>query len=392
MYLLEFQGKELFAQKGLPLPKAEVVNSPDAAREATERLGKRAVIKAQVHSGGRGKAGLVKIVSSSEEAFTLAKDILGVKYKGEIIEQLLVEELLDIEQEFYLGISLDNGQGCPVVLVSARGGMDIEALAKNEPEAIHKLALDPTFLPSLYELSDLGRKLGLKGKKLLSVRDMLWQIVQMFYEMDALTVEINPAVRCRDGRLIAADAKVIIDDAALGRHKEIVNWTVVPDDSELKEAHKHNLGFVRLDENGEVGIIAGGAGLCLASMDTVIDLGGRPASFLDLGGGISAEQMAAALEITLRIPSLKGILVNVYGGINNCFIMAQGIVKVLDKLVAQNTRLVVKMRGHSQDEGWELLEKHNLSVVKNGTTKEAVFQLLTQIKLGKEAELNGHTA
>ncbi|CEP66802.1 Succinyl-CoA synthetase, beta subunit [Moorella glycerini] len=393
MYLYEYQGKELFNQQGLAIPRGEVITTPAAAREAAARLGGRVVIKAQVRAGGRGKAGLVKISSFPEEAAKVAGEMLGLTYRGETVRQLLVEEVLNIEQEFYLGISLDYGHGYPVMLLSTQGGMDIEEVARREPEALARLVLPETTLPPLYLFAELGRKAGLMGKKLLQVRDMLWRMAQLFYRLDALTVEVNPAVWCRDGRLVAADAKVIIDDAAWDRHPELASWLMVPDDPCQLEAQKYNLGYVRLDTAGEIGIIAGGAGLCLATMDTVIRLGGRPASFLDLGGGITAEQMMAAMEITLKTAGIKGIIVNVYGGINNCYTVAQGITALLDKLPAVlQVPLVVKMRGHSQEEGWSLLEKYGVTVIKTGTTAEAVQKLLLQLAVDEGGRADGYPA
>ncbi|WP_422393179.1 Succinate--CoA ligase [GDP-forming] subunit beta [Moorella humiferrea] len=393
MYLYEYQGKEIFRNEGITIPKGKVVTTTKEALDVTELLGGSAVIKAQVRAGGRGKAGLVKKASNPQEASEIARDMLGKTYKGETVKKLLLEEILDIEHEFYLGITLDYAKGVPVVLFSTSGGVDIEEVARKEPAYLIKEFLPVTSRPHLYLFTELCRRAGLRGRKLLQVRDMFWKLAQLFYRLDALTVEVNPATWCRDGRLIAADAKVIIDDAALERHPELASWIEPPEDPCQVEARKHNFGYVLLDGAGEVGIIAGGAGLCLATMDTVIRMGGKPASFLDLGGGITAEQMIAALEITLKIPSIKGIIVNVYGGINNCYTVAQGITALLDKSPAvRQIPLVVKMRGHSQEEGWSLLEKYGVEVIKTGTTAEAVKRLLMQLMVKEGGWVDGHPA
>lgn len=392
MYLYEYQGKELFAGQGLPVPRGELVTAPAAAREAAARIGNKVVVKAQVKAGGRGKAGLVRLVDTPEEAVAAVAQIIGANHKGEIVRQVLLEEQLDVEREYYLGITLDYSRGLPVLLVSNRGGMDIEEVARNNPGALVRLTLDVGAPPPLYQLTEVCLRTGLRGKVLLQARDMLQCLINIFYRFEAVTVEVNPAVLCRDGRLIAADAKVIIDDAAIGRHQELARWAVEPEEPCRQKAHKYHLGYIDLNPDGDIGIIAGGAGLCLATMDRVIEMGGRPASFLDLGGGITAEQMQAALEITLMKPGVKGIIVNVFGGINNCYIMAQGIAAFLENLTdGRQVRLVVKMRGHSQEEGWSLLERYGLTVIKDGTTEQAVRHLLGQLAAGERGWEHGHT-
>ncbi|MGI9862376.1 ATP-grasp domain-containing protein [Moorella naiadis] len=393
MYLYEYQGKELFARQGLSIPQWEVVATPTAAREAAGRLGGKVVVKAQIRAGGRGKAGLVRFAISPEEAAAAVETILGVTHKGETVQRVLIEEQLEVERELYLGVTLDYSQGHPVVLVSNQGGMDIEEVARRDPSSLVKMALNAFAPPPLYQLTEVCRQAGLHGKELLQARDMLRQLIKLFYHFDAVTIEVNPAVLCRDGRLLAADAKVIIDDAATSRNGELDCWAVVPADPCQRKAQSHNLSYISIDSGGDIGIIAGGAGLCLATMDRLIEMGGRPASFLDLGGGINADQMRAALEITLMKPGVKGIIVNVYGGINNCYTMAQGIAAFIDKVpAAKEVCLVVKMRGHSQDEGWSLLERYGLTVVKNGTTEQAVRQLLGQLAAGEGGWENGYPA
>lgn len=393
MYLYEYQGKELFAKQGLSVPQGEVVAAPAAAREVASRLGGKVVVKAQVRAGGRGKAGLVRFAISPEEAAVAVGTILGVSHKGETVQRVLIEEQLEVEQELYLGVTLDYSQGYPVVLLSNQGGMDIEEVARRDPSSLARMALNASAPPPLYLLTELCRQVGLHGKELLQVREMLQRLVKLFYRFDAVTVEVNPAVLCRDGRLVAADAKVIIDDAARSRHGELDCWAVVPADPCQRKAQSHNLSYISLDSGGDIGIIAGGAGLCLATMDRLTEMGGRPASFLDLGGGISADQMKAALEITLMKPGVKGIIVNVYGGINNCYTMAQGIAAFLDNVPAgRQVRLVVKMRGHSQEEGWSLLEQNGVTVIKSGTTEQAVRQLLGQLAAGEGGWEHGYPA
>lgn len=375
MYLYEYEAKRLFSRAGIPVPRGKVVTTATEAAAVSVQFKDRVVIKAQVQAGGRGKAGLVKIASTPHEATTVTQAILGRTFHGEQVAKVLVEEVVDIAQELYAAIALDTASGLPVILVSSRGGMDIEQVAQETPEVLVRFPLEilTTFHP--FRAREIWREAGIKGEILPKLSAVLEKMVNLFFHLDAYTVEINPLVVTRENRVVAADGKLIVDDAALAKHEEELVLCRPASEGLEDEAKKAGLSYVSLDPEGNIGIIAGGAGLSLATMDTVTMLGGKPANFLDTGGGISSEKMAQALRLVLQTSTVKGIIINVFGGINNCLTMAQGISRVIDE-DSPRARILVKMRGHSQEEGWALLEKRRVPVIKYGTTAEAVQLLL----------------
>lgn len=378
MNLYEFQAKQLFKQYGIPIPRGVAALSGREAADEAAKLGGAAVIKAQVHAGGRGKAGLVRLVGNPAEAEQAAREIIGQTYRGELVSRVLVEEKLSVAQEFYLSVTMDWSKGLPVVLASSQGGVDIEELAKKENGIVMR-SLDNLEL-SYYKAVEILSDAGLKNKVLTGAARVLTRIVRLFREAEALTVEINPLVLTADGVLIAADAKVTLDDEALERHP--VGWELAQEDAGddfARRAREIGVSYVQLDEGGEIGIIAGGAGLAMATMDAVAQQGGRPVNFLDTGGGISRDRMAAALRLVLANNGVKGVVINIFGGINNCLTVAQGITDVVDS-DHPAAEIVVKTRGHSQEEAWSLLAKYDMGVVKCGTTVEAVRMLLRSIQ------------
>lgn len=378
MNLFEFQAKQLFKQYGIPIPCGVAALSGREAADEAGKLGGAAVIKAQVHAGGRGKAGLVRLVGNPAEAEQAAREIIGQTYRGELVSRVLVEEKLSVAQEFYLSVTMDWSKGLPVVLASSQGGVDIEELAKKEKGIVMR-SLDNLEL-SYYKAVEILSDAGLKNKVLTGAARVLTRIVRLFREAEALTVEINPLVLTADGVLIAADAKVTLDDEALERHP--VGWELAQEDAGddfARRAREIGVSYVQLDEGGEIGIIAGGAGLAMATMDAVAQQGGRPVNFLDTGGGISRDRMAAALRLVLANNGVKGVVINIFGGINNCLTVAQGITDVVDS-DHPAAEIVVKTRGHSQEEAWSLLAKYDMGVVKCGTTVEAVRMLLRSIQ------------
>lgn len=383
MYLYEYQAKKVFKDGGIPVPQNRLAFTPEEAMEAIQTINKPTVIKAQVRAGGRGKAGLIKLVKTPQEAYSSAQAIFGKYHHGEMIKRVLVEEQLDVAKELYVSVVLNFSKAKPVVLISTEGGMDIEQVATTNPEAIIRVEVDPLekLIPE-YRWVEAWSKLGLKGKQLLKASRVTSKLVDLFYKVDAFTIEINPLVVTRGGDIIAADSKLIVDDSSLYRQPEFQKYQFLDSNPLEKEAAQVGVSYVPISNEGNIGIIAGGAGLSMATMDAVFEYGGIPAAFLDLGGGISEKGMAESLKIMLKTKDMQGIIINVFGGINNCEIMAKGIEGAY-KEIKPRIPIVVKMRGHSQDEGWKILEKLNIPIIKYGTTDEAIKLLLSRVKVRK---------
>lgn len=364
---------------GIPTPEGEVVNNPGDAAFAGTRIGYPVVLKIQVQQGGRGKAGGVVFADDSRAAEQISTQLLLKKIRGERVADLLVEEKLDIAQEIYLGITFDQMKNMPVLLLSSAGGVDIESHAVKDSTTFCRLVLDPLRQPMLHSLTKRCLGIGLCGPALPKVADIARKLIAGYFRFDALTGEINPLVITTSGHVLAADAKFELDPSAVFRYKPgIPRFREEEDIAPLeREAAKKGLAYVQL-EGGDVGIIAGGAGLSMATMDIVAAAGGRPANFLDLGGGASKEKTASALRMVLKTPKLKGVIMNLFGGINNCEVMADGIAQVM-RTDLPRVPIVVKMRGYSQDEGWKILEGAGVSIVKHGTTESAVDLLMKTI-------------
>ena len=357
MKLLEYQAKEVLASLGIAIPPGVVARTPDEAAEAFSRLGAIAV-KAQVPVGGRGKAGGIKLAKSEAEARTAAQQIIGMDIKGFKVPLVYCEAALDIEREIYLGFTVDRDARSNILMLSARGGMEIEQVADESPEAIARLYPNPWRGPLDFELAKLVYDAGLAelARPLMSLIKKLYRAIP---DYDALTAEINPLVVTGKGELVAGDAKLEIDDNAAWRHKDLEDryGSVLEGDPYEVEAKKRHLTYVSLD--GDIGIIGNGAGLCMSTLDLVQRAGGRAANFCDIGGGAKAEVVENALAVILMNPRVKGVLINVFGGITRGDEVAKGIVTARDNL---NMRLplVVRMSGTREEEGREILEQNGI--------------------------------
>ena len=390
MKLYEFEGKTLFREMGIPVPEGSVVGNLEEAALAAEPLGYPLVVKGQVLQGGRGKAGAVQITREKDTLIRIVSEIREMKVGAERIESLLIEKQMSIAQEIYLGISFDPQTAMPLLLISIHGGVDIESIAKKHPDEIIKKQLDPLEKPTLQQVEALARQIGLRDNTLEQVSEIILKLIKFYFSHEAITAEINPLIIDSRGKAWAADAKVEIDDAALFRLKSVEQFRRKQEIGDPLEAEAREAGvsFVRLKENGNIGLIAGGAGVGMATMDTVYFYGGVPANFLDLGGIATPEKTAAALKIVLKTPGVEGVFLNAFGGINNCREMAEGVVRVIEEINPSQV-ITVKMRGHSQDEGWSLLESKGIPIVKYGTTDDGIQLLLAEMKK-KGAMPGGH--
>ena len=353
MKLYEFQAKEVFAREGIPTPRGRMVSTSDDAAAAARELG-RCVVKAQVHVGGRGKAGGIKLADTPEEARAAAEGMLGKPLKGLIVHHVLVEEALNIASEYYLAVTIDRTPKRAVMIASAMGGIDIEEVAAETPEKIVKLAIDPAYGPLDFELRQLCEQAGFEPKTRRGVMDIAHKLYRVFVETDASLAEINPLMITGEGAVIAADAKFDVDDNALYRQQALAAYREESEEDPIEaEAHRRGVNYVRLD--GEIGIIGNGAGLVMSTLDLVNRHGGRPANFLDIGGGARAEIVREALSIVLMDPNVKGILFNIFGGITRGDVVAQG---VLDAVATMDipVPVVVRMAGTRAEEGLKLLE------------------------------------
>lgn len=378
MRMLEYEGKQLLREQGIATPPEKIAHTVEEAAQAAAELGYPVVVKAQVLAGGRGKAGGVKIVNDETGLRAAATAILGMTIKDELCNVLLVASATNIARELYAGVTLDPAEGRPVLIFSTEGGMDIEEVARTAPEKVRTLHLSPLSPPRRHIILDELRKGGLGGPALPKVCDVVVKLAEAFFRRDCTTLEINPLVIADNGACLALDAKAVIDDAALKRQKLIQTDTVPANELERRAA---GIGVNYVTLEGDVAVIAGGAGLGMATVDMVNYCGGRPASFLDTGGGISSDNMAEALRISIATPGVRGVVINIFGGINNCAEVARGIARVLDEDVPA-VKISVKMRGNSQDEGWALLEERHVPIVKYGTTEEAVQTLIAALKEG----------
>jgi len=353
MKLHEYQSKKLFARYGIPIPQGEVAATPEEARRIAEDIGKKVVVKAQVLVGGRGKAGGIRLAQDPAEAEKIASEILAMELKGLPVRKVLVDEALDIARELYLGVVIDRIQGKPVMMASSEGGVDIEEVARRSPEKIVKAIVDPFVGLKPYQARELAFGIGLGKDHLRSFTAIAQGLYKCFEENDASLAEINPLVLTGDGRLIAADAKVVIDDNALYRHPELAQMRDLDEETPAeREARSYGISYVQLD--GEIGCMVNGAGLAMATMDVIKLYGGNPANFLDIGGGAKADKVAAALRIILSDPKVKAVLINIFGGITRCDEVARGILTALEE-VKTDVPIVVRLVGTNEDEGRRLL-------------------------------------
>jgi succinyl-CoA synthetase beta subunit len=375
MKIHEFQAKQVLARHGVPIPRGRVAATPDeCAAVAAELGGGLCVVKAQVHVGGRGKAGGVKLAKTPDEARQMGVQILGMDIKGLTVHKVLVEEGIAIDKEIYLGMILDRDSKRIVVMVSAEGGMDIEEVAERTPEKIARCTINPALGLTDYQVRHLCFGAGLPKDKVKEIAVFLKALYQAITQSDATLAEINPLVITKDGTLIAADAKMDIDENALYRQKELALLQESEENDPIEEeARRRGLTYVHLD--GDIGIIGNGAGLVMTSLDVVAREGGKAANFLDIGGGAKAEVVRNALEVVLLESKVRGVVINIFGGITRCDEVAQGVIDAAGKLDIK-VPVVVRLEGTSVEEGKKLLAESGLNLVPAGSMREAAAKVV----------------
>jgi succinyl-CoA synthetase beta subunit len=389
MKIHEYQGKAILKKYGVAVPRGEMAESREEAEAAARNLfnagAKGVVVKAQIHAGGRGKGGGVKIAKSVAEAGDLAAKMLGMKLvthqtgpEGRIVRRLLIEETLPIEKELYLGILLDRAEAKPVFMASAAGGMDIEQVAAETPEKILKQHIDPGMGLEPFQARKIAFQLGLKPQQINPAVQFLTGLYRAFLDTDASLVEINPFISCTDGRLFALDAKLNFDDNALFRHPDIRELRDITEEDPLEvEASKYSLNYIKLD--GNVGCMVNGAGLAMATMDIIKYAGGMPANFLDVGGGANAEQVTHAFEILLSDKNVKAVLINIFGGILRVDTLATGVVEAANKTHIQ-LPIVLRLEGTNVEAGREILRQSGLNFIVADTMKDAAEKVVAAAK------------
>jgi succinyl-CoA synthetase beta subunit len=386
MKIHEYQAKELLRKYGVPTPRGVPCFSVDEAAQAAQRLGGPVwVVKAQIHAGGRGKGGGVKLARSVDEVKALAGQILGMQLvthqtgpQGQKVRRLLVEEGADIKQEYYLGMVVDRGTQKVALMASAEGGMDIEEVAAKHPEKIHRLAIDPATGIKDAEADDVARKIGIPDASVPQAREVLQTLYRAFWETDSSLAEINPLILTGDGRVVALDAKMNFDDNALFRHPEVVAMRDLDEEDPAEvEASKFDLNYIQLD--GNIGCLVNGAGLAMATMDIIKFYGGAPANFLDVGGGATTEKVTEAFKIMLRNPSLAAILVNIFGGIMKCDVIATALVAAA-KVVSLRVPLVVRLEGTNVELGKRILAESGLPIISAADMADAAEKVVAAAK------------
>ena len=367
MKIHEYQAKAILSRYGVTTPRGEVAFTKEEAREAAQRLKSHVVVvKAQIHAGGRGKGGGVKLARSSDEAAEIASHILGMTLvtpqtgpQGRVVRRLLIEEGLDIKRELYLGLLIDRESGRPVFMASAAGGMEIEQVAKENPAAILRERIHPAVGLEPYQARKVAFGLGLSGEQVAVATPFLLALYRAFIDTDASLLEINPCVLTGDGKLVALDAKMTFDDNGLFRHKDLRELRDLDEEDPLEvEASKYGLNYIKLD--GNVACMVNGAGLAMATMDIIKYAGGSPANFLDVGGGASADQVKNAFRILLSDPGVKAVFINIFGGILRCDVLATGVVAAAKDLHVQ-VPIVVRMEGTNVERGQQILRESGLN-------------------------------
>jgi succinyl-CoA synthetase beta subunit len=382
MKIHEYQGKDILRRYGVPVPKGEAAFSVDEAVAVATRLGGPVwVVKAQIHAGGRGKGGGVKLARSLEEVRANAQAILGMQLvthqtgpQGQKVRRLLIEEGADIRKELYIGMVVDRATQKVCLMASSEGGMDIEEVAVHTPEKIHRVAIDPVAGLTAPDADQVARAIGIPETSLAQARTALQGLYQAFWDTDASLAEINPLVLTGDGRVVALDAKFNFDSNALYRHPELVALRDLDEEDPAEiAASKFDLSYIQLD--GNIGCLVNGAGLAMATMDTIKLYGGTPANFLDVGGGATAEKVTEAFKIMLRSANLKAILVNIFGGIMKCDTIAEGVIAA-SRAVHLSVPLVVRMKGTNEALGRKLLAESGLPIISADTMAEAAQRVV----------------
>ena len=386
MKIHEYQAKELLRKYGVTTPRGIPCFTVDEAVAAAEKLGGSVwVVKAQIHAGGRGKGGGVKVAKSAAEVKSHASAILGMQLKthqtgpeGQKVRRLLIEEGADIKKELYVGLVIDRGTQRAVLMASSEGGMDIEEVAAHTPEKIHKVVIDPVKGLLDGDADDVARKIGVPDASVPQARAILQALYKAFDDTDASLAEINPMILTGDGKVIALDAKIDFDNNALFRHPDIVALRDLDEEDPAEvEASKHDLNYIQLD--GNIGCLVNGAGLAMASMDIIKLYGGQPANFLDVGGSATAEKVTEAFKIMLRNPQLKAILVNIFGGIMKCDVIAQGVVAAA-RQVSLSVPLVVRLEGTNVELGKKILAESGLPIISGNNMADAAQKVVAAAK------------
>jgi succinyl-CoA synthetase beta subunit len=380
MKVHEYQAKEILRRYGVPTPRGVVVDNPEEARQAARELGGRVVVKAQIHAGGRGKGGGVKLAKDPDEAAELTRKMIGMTLithqtgpEGRVVGKVLIEEALNIDKELYLGITLDRRLGMNVIMASAQGGMDIEEVAERDPNAIHREPVDGVLGVQPFQARQVAYALGLSGDSFKKCVDFVQKLMRAYIETDAALAEINPLLITKEGDVLALDCKMSFDDNALFRHKDIVEMRDLNEEDPLEvEASKFGLNYIKLD--GSVGCMVNGAGLAMATMDIVKLAGGEPANFLDVGGGASAEQVKNAFRIILSDKSVKAILINIFGGIMRGDRIAEGVVSAARE-IGLPVPVVVRLEGTNVELGKEILAKSGLPLI----TADGMWDAATKV-------------
>jgi succinyl-CoA synthetase beta subunit len=381
MKIHEYQAKTILARHGVPVPRGEVAFTASDAREIASRLGGVVVVKAQIHAGGRGKGGGVKIAKNADEAERIAKDMFGMTLvthqtgpAGRTVSRVLVEEGLQMSRELYLSVVLDRAAGKLVMMASAAGGMDIEEVAAKTPEKIVRVAVEPGIGLVPFEARRLGFAIGLDGPQVTKAVKLLTALYEAFLATDASLLEINPLVVTASGDLLALDAKMNFDDNGLFRHADIRELRDLSEEDPLEiEASKFSLNYIHLD--GNIGCMVNGAGLAMATMDIIKLAGGEPANFLDVGGGANAEQIRNAFKILMSDKNVKAVLINIFGGILRCDVLAQGVIAAVKELGVP-VPIVIRMEGTNVDEGKRLLRESGMNFVTADDMNEAAEKVV----------------
>ncbi len=383
MKIHEYQGKELLKKYGVPVPNSIVAKTPEEAEAAAKKLGTDVtVVKAQIHAGGRGKGGGVKLAKSPEEARKLATEMLGMTLvthqtgpEGREVKTLLIEEGLPIDKEFYLGITLDRVSGRDVFMASSAGGMDIEKVAEETPELILKETIDPAVGLRPFQARELAFGLGIPNELINQAAKFMMSLYDAYIKMDATIVEINPFLLTKDNRLIALDAKVNFDDNAMYRHKDYAELRDLNEEEPLEiEASNYDLNYIKLD--GNIGCMVNGAGLAMATMDIIKLAGGEPANFLDVGGGASQERVEQAFKILLADENVKAVLINIFGGIVRCDMVANGVVAAAKNL-GVDIPIVARLEGTNVEEGKRVLRESDIGIISADGMQDAAEKVVS---------------
>jgi succinyl-CoA synthetase beta subunit len=385
MKIHEYQAKKILAQYGVQIPRGEVTDDPSKALEIAEKVGPRVVVKAQVHAGGRGKGGGIKLAGNPQEAEKIAREMIGMTLvtpqtgpEGKLVRRILIEEALDIDRELYVGIVIDRAKEAPVVMASPEGGVEIEKVAAESPELIFKEYIHPGIGFLSFQARNLAFKLGLEGTTFKQGVQFIRDLYKAFEATDASLAEINPLLITKQGAVLALDAKMNFDDNALPRHSDIQEMRDLEEEELLEaEASKFNLNYIKLD--GNVGCMVNGAGLAMATMDIIMHSGSMPANFLDVGGGVSEEAVMNAFKILVSDKDVKAALINIFGGIVRCDLVANGIVKAA-KEMGLKVPMVVRLEGTNVERGKKILEESGLSFHNAESMKEAAEKVVLLAK------------